>query len=82
MQANDVSEKVGELGESAQAMLSSGRENLGELGENAKAMLEQGKENLGNLDAYVRDTVRRYPGVTLFAFLTFGYAVGRLVARR
>lgn len=82
MQANDVSEKVGELSENAQAMLSQGRENLGELGENAKAMLESGRENLGQLDANVREMVRRYPGVTLFAFLTFGYAVGRLVARR
>lgn len=57
-------------------------EKVGELSENAQHLVEAGRENLGEVDAWVRQTVRRYPGATLFGFLTVGYLVGRVVARR
>lgn len=53
-----------------------------ELSEGAQALVSTGRESLGEVDAWVRQTVRRHPALTLFGFLTLGYAVGRLVARR
>lgn len=57
-------------------------QKLNAVSDASRASLESGQQMWAQADGWLRQTVRQYPGATLFGCLTLGYAVGRLVARR